>query len=122
MVVYVPRVQKLKEQLPLPQWLKDYKSDIADSDGWQVEQVARADSYGRKDKVSMLLLLLCVKNKLIMFQFPLTLYNQMVIFQCIYNTVSYIQEAVVIAYFKEFNLDDGVTVVLNDVVCSFPLG
>ncbi|PUZ61120.1 hypothetical protein GQ55_4G248500 [Panicum hallii var. hallii] len=50
MVVYVPRVQKLKEQLPLPQWLKDYKSDIADSDGWQVEQVARADSYGRKDK------------------------------------------------------------------------
>ncbi|KAG2611095.1 hypothetical protein PVAP13_4KG142210, partial [Panicum virgatum] len=48
--VSLPRVQKLREQEPLPQWLKDYKSDVADLDGWQLEQVSRADSKGRKDK------------------------------------------------------------------------
>ena len=39
-----------------------------------------------------------------------------------HNKLHYIQEAVVIAYFREFDLDDGVSVVFNDVVCSFPLG
>ncbi|RCV21808.1 hypothetical protein SETIT_4G167300v2 [Setaria italica] len=45
-----PRVKKQKEHLPLPQWLKDYKSDVADLDGWEHVQVPRADGSTRKDK------------------------------------------------------------------------
>ena len=56
-----------------------------------------------------------------MFQFPLTLYYQMIIFQCLHDTVSYIR-SIVIAYFREFDLHDGVSVIFNDVVCSFTLG
>ncbi|CAN6216733.1 unnamed protein product [Urochloa humidicola] len=46
-----PRVKNKKEYLPLPQWLiKDYKSEVADLDGWQHFQVLRADGSERKDK------------------------------------------------------------------------
>ncbi|CAL5053100.1 unnamed protein product [Urochloa decumbens] len=46
-----PRVKNKKEYLPLPQWLiKDYKSKVADLDGWQHMQVLRADGSERKDK------------------------------------------------------------------------
>lgn len=53
-----------KEYLPLPKWLNnDYKSNVADLEGWKCVEIARADGSGRKDKVSILLLFLSLKNR-----------------------------------------------------------
>ncbi|CAN6197887.1 unnamed protein product [Urochloa humidicola] len=49
MVAPLPRVQDRKEYLPVPKWLKDYESNVADSDGWQHFQVPRQGSLA-KDK------------------------------------------------------------------------
>ncbi|CAL5043090.1 unnamed protein product [Urochloa decumbens] len=49
MVIALPRVQDRKEYLPVPKWLKDYKSNVADSDGWRYFQVPRQGSHA-KDK------------------------------------------------------------------------
>ncbi|CAL5052616.1 unnamed protein product [Urochloa decumbens] len=47
MVIPLPRVQDRKEYLPVPKWLKDYKSNVADSDGWRHFQVPRQGSHAQ---------------------------------------------------------------------------
>ncbi|OQU82876.1 hypothetical protein SORBI_3005G035500 [Sorghum bicolor] len=51
MTTDLPPLVERKEYLPLPKWLNDdYKSNIADLEGWKCMEIARADGSGRKDK------------------------------------------------------------------------
>lgn len=59
----LPSIEERKEYLALPTWLEsEYKSKVADLEGWQCVEIARADYSGRKDKVSILLLFSSSKN------------------------------------------------------------
>jgi len=58
-----PPLVERKEYLALPKWLhNDYKSNVADLEGWKCVEIARTDGSGRKDKVSILLLFLSLKS------------------------------------------------------------